>query len=506
MAKRKTLGVPYPRSLTIATHKSLKLITSTSGKGVYASGGLLFRGAVFGRDSLEVAEDLYLWRPKLARSIILTLASLQGLTVNTQSEEAPGKIPHEHRMRIVDGRELTDEERYIYEQLTLHWGESNGMLTYYGSVDSTPLFIRLVGKYVERYGKRLLNTSVTRKDGTIVSLAIIVGDAVRWLDTSINASPYGLLAYQRTNPRGIENQAWKDSFEFYHHSGGEQANLQAPIASVEVQGIAYDAYIYAAKLLDRPELKERAATLQTRMIELLWLPDENYFALGVDTDPRTGEARRITTSTANPAELLDTKVFDTLDPPARQTYITAITRKIFSKDFLTSVGIRSRALSMHGFSDFWDYHGSYVSWPKETFDIARGLRRQSLPKLARQLENRLLNITRRSQEYYEFYYVDAQGRVLLAPSEEGVDSDIVVRGSNTPMTAQAWTISAVLALKYPAPAKLYRKQFTWQRQLEKTVLDNIELMRPLRSHRSLEQLYPSYHYNFEQVSSWIDER
>lgn len=37
---------------------ALKTMTSRNGLGVYASSDVLFKGAVFGRDSLTVAEDI----------------------------------------------------------------------------------------------------------------------------------------------------------------------------------------------------------------------------------------------------------------------------------------------------------------------------------------------------------------------------------------------------------------------------------------------------------------
>ena len=39
-------------------------------RGIFASNGDLFKGAVFGRDSLEVAEDLVVFDDKIPRSII----------------------------------------------------------------------------------------------------------------------------------------------------------------------------------------------------------------------------------------------------------------------------------------------------------------------------------------------------------------------------------------------------------------------------------------------------
>jgi glycogen debranching enzyme len=89
-------ALPLPK-VVIPPTQALRSVTSKNGLGVYASSDRLFRGAVFGRDSLEVAEDLLYIKPKLVEKILLTLASLQGETQNKDNEEEPGKIIHEYR-------------------------------------------------------------------------------------------------------------------------------------------------------------------------------------------------------------------------------------------------------------------------------------------------------------------------------------------------------------------------------------------------------------------------
>src|SRR3989344_6903040 len=85
---------------------ALRTVVSKSDKGVYASSDRLFKGAVFGRDSLVVAEDLMTLRPQLAKRILLALAALQGVKHHSANEEEPGKIIHEYRSQMVDGRHL----------------------------------------------------------------------------------------------------------------------------------------------------------------------------------------------------------------------------------------------------------------------------------------------------------------------------------------------------------------------------------------------------------------
>jgi hypothetical protein len=59
---------------------------------VFASVGPNFRHAIFGRDSIEVAEDVYLYDQQLAHDIIITLARLQGTKNDQQTEKNRAKF------------------------------------------------------------------------------------------------------------------------------------------------------------------------------------------------------------------------------------------------------------------------------------------------------------------------------------------------------------------------------------------------------------------------------
>lgn len=504
-----TTRIPIPRPRPpLLPPLALRKVISKSGKGVYASSDTLFKGAIFGRDSLEVAEDLIEVRPKLVRRVILTLAALQGEIDNPQNEEEPGKIVHEYRTSIVDGKPIDDVSRHILEELSQRWGGEEGTLTYYGSIDATPLFVRLVGRYCQLYGTSILQERITLRSGHRLSLMIVIENAMEWLTRKLDDSTSGLLEYARRNPQGIENQAWKDSVEFYVHENGEIANHQAPISSIEVQGIAYDALLAAATLLPdkAAQYKAAARTLRDGTIWLLWQPQYNYFALGTDLSP-AGGLRIIDIQTANPAELLDTHFFDDLPEPHRQEYIGGIVRKIMSKEFLTDAGIRSRGLSAAHVIPFWDYHGSYTSWPKESYDIVKGLRRQGFPILAKELENRLLNIVLKCWEYPEFVYVDEWGRVMsVSPSSQSHGEMTFIDSSNAPERVQAWTVSAIVAIiahRLNAKFKSIRPaaRANWQIELEKRVLSNIPRIKRMINPIALNARYPTYSYRLVSQKS-----
>lgn len=481
--------------LLLDPQAALGAVTSGNKKAVYASAGILFRGAVFGRDSLEVAEDLLDENPELAKNVLTTLASLQGVKFDRKSEEEPGKIAHEHREPSNN-----KASQIIFDELTRRWGSQNGKLTYYGSTDATPLFVRVLCSYVRRYGKEILLVNVTHQNGASVTMQESLEAAIHWLETKLKASSSGLLEYKAVNPKGIENQVWKDSKEFYVHEDGSLANHKQPIASIETQGLAYDALLQASEVQaeQSKQLRDMALKLRDRTIELLWMPERRYFALGVDHDEK-GKLRQIKTKAANPAALLDSNFFDELPEAKRKAYISGIVVNIMGSDFLTDAGIRSRALSEAYVVPFWDYHGSHTSWPKETNDIARGLKRQGFPQLCLQLENRLLNAVTRANSYPEFVYVDDNGRMLTdIPHVQSHESIVLVEGTNKPEELQAWTISAVLRILENRYSKkrtsVKPHQSYWQFQLEWKVLDKMPIIGHVHRPADLHKLYPHRPY------------
>jgi glycogen debranching enzyme len=481
---------------------AIRTVTSKSGLGVYASSDTLFKGAVFGRDSLEVAEDLMYLRPKLVEKILLTLGSLQGQETNLANEEEPGKIIHEYRTTVVDGKALDLITREIFDRLSTRWGGTASTLAYYGSIDATPHFVRVLSKYCHIYGKEILLKHVTLRSGYEVSMLEVLENAMDWLLKHLSNSKSGLVEYRRVNPHGIENQVWKDSVEFYVHENGEFANHNTPIASIEVQGLAYDALNLGSMLLPTKakSWKKEADKLRARTINLLWDHERKYFALGTDFDEK-GRLRIIKTKSANAAALLDSTFFNDLFDDKKLLYISSIVSDIMSDDFLTDAGIRSRALSESHLIKFWDYHGSYVSWPKESYDIAKGLYKQGFTKLSLEIETRLVNVVRAMRAYPEFLYVDRRGRVLgISRSSHGHGEIMFVESTNQPERIQAWTVSAILAitsktswLKKPRRPK----PLAWQEDLEKEIIKNIPHMPILKSPKELSARYPAYNYELK---------
>lgn len=484
--------------------EALNLVRAKDGEGVYASADVLFKGAVFGRDSLTCGRDILYVKPDLTHEVLLTMAKLQGVRRSELNEEEYGKIVHEKRL----DKDLDETSKLIFEELTSaegkNWGkewsdeDNSWRMVYYGSVDATPAYMQLLAEYIEYKGPAILEETVTRRDGKEVTIRQTFVDALSWTLQKLSHSRSGLLSYKRLNPTGIENQVWKDSREFYIHQDGTLANHADEIASIEVQALAYDALIRSAEVLPEQSdmLREIAHSLRQRTLDLLWLEEEQYFGVAVDV-AADGTLRTMKTKAANAVALLDGSFFDGLPNHKRQQYVSSIVAMVMSDDFLTDAGIRSRALSEAHLVPFWDYHGSYASWPKETYSFIRGLRHQGFKGLAVQLENRLLNSVRRSGGFPELMYVDADGRVLHGQPNETADEDsIIVQGSNKPEHIQAWTVTPIMAV---ITDRLYGpveepKQALWQTALEAKILQQIPNIPFYRNKHELEERYPLFSY------------
>ena len=100
---------------------------------------------------------------------------------------------------------------------------------YYGSVDSTPLFVMLAGAYYRRTGDRAPSCETIAPD---------VQRALDWIERYGDVDGDGFVEYARRTAHGLVQQGWKDSHDSVFHADGTLA--EAPIALCEVQ-----AYVYA---------------------------------------------------------------------------------------------------------------------------------------------------------------------------------------------------------------------------------------------------------------------
>jgi len=330
----------------------------------YLNAGHPRYNTLFGRDSLISAWQMLKIDPSIARGTLQTLAKYQGKAVNPKAEEEPGKILHEYRFTIKERAELPD------------WD-----FPYYGSVDSTPLFIILTGKYFERTGDRKFLSEIW--DNIVAAFG--------WIREYGDKDADGYVEYERLNPSGLFHQGWRDGVQ-------DHLKIKPPVAIVEAQGYVYAAYkslIFLAKNLGKAnvtgEASERGVILKKKFNEDFWMEKEKYFALALD-----GEKRQRDVVTSNPGHLLFTGI-------VAQKKIESLISRLFQPDLWTPYGIRTQSAEDVDF-DPYSYHTGSV-WPHDNWIIYKELQSLGFGRHADRIKKALLRAYRELGKIPELYAV-----------------------------------------------------------------------------------------------------
>jgi glycogen debranching enzyme len=320
---------------------------------VVAAGAPWFM-ALFGRDSLLTAWMLLPWDPGLALGTLRTLAARQGNEIDPGSEEEPGKILHEVRFGPAASFAL------------------GGRSAYFGSADATALFVMLLAE-LERWGG---------KESAIAALLPHADRAMDWITTYGDADGDGFVEYCRKTRDGLANQGWKDSWDGVNFADGSIA--EAPIALAEVQAYVFAAYRARAQLA-RHAGDERAAAawrkkakqLKRQFNEQFWLPEQGWFAIGLDKDKRPIDAL-----TSNIGHCLWTGIVD-------KDKAGSVARHLMSDEMFSGWGIRTLASSMGAYNPM-SYHNGSV-WPHDNALCAAGLLRYGFIEQAQRVSGAIID-------------------------------------------------------------------------------------------------------------------
>ena len=319
----------------------------------YLAAGIPWFATLFGRDSLIASLETVAFMPGLAKATLEVLARLQATRNDPWHDAEPGKIIHEMRTGEMARAGETPHDAY------------------YGSIDSTPLWLILLAE----------THAWTGDDALLARLWPNAMAALAWIEDSGDLDGDGFVEYQRRSKLGLLNQGWKDSGDSVRHLDGRPA--VGPIALAEVQGYVFAAYRSMARLarhrrdLALAERLDLAATqLQKKFDDAFWLPDARFYAMALD-----GDKRPVASITSNPGQALWTGII----PDARAPIVA---ERLLAPDMFSGWGIRTFAAGQVGYNPVGYHTGSI--WPHDNALIAAGLKASGAADSANLLAGRLI--------------------------------------------------------------------------------------------------------------------
>lgn len=336
--------------------RSLLLIDGKHGNDAFLAAGAPWYFTLFGRDSIWSALFLLPMGTEVALGTLRTLARRQAVSFDPMSQAEPGKMLHEVR----------EEEIDLDNGITLP-------PIYYGSIDSTPLWISLLHA-AWKYGA---------PEDEIKSLLPNLESALAWMEKA--SSRDGFLRYIDSSGKGLANQGWKDSADGIRHRDGSLG--EPPIALCEVQGYAFAAANHAVELLrhfgiGNPDHWENwASDLSDRFRKNFWVStsSEKYPAVALDR-----QMKPISALTSNIGHLLGTGI-------CNEEEVSQIARLLTQPDLNSGFGLRTMAASTGGFNPL-GYHTGSV-WSHDTMIVARGLAIEGFREQAIALAREVIDVS-----------------------------------------------------------------------------------------------------------------
>lgn len=309
-------------------------------KGWVTAAGLPIYVALFGRDTLTSGWQAALASTAMMSGALYELPRWQGRVENDWRDEQPGRMLHEAHTGPLAELSYNPRSRY------------------YGAATTSSFYPVVLSELWHWTGNKGLRS--------LLKPALL---GLQWKDKYTDRFSDGFYDYESRSSQGNRNQGWKDSGDAIVYGDGRQ--VDPPISTCEEQAFVYSAKLRMSEMLwfmgDRDLARcmfHEASELKKRFNDRFWMPDKNFFALGLDA-----KRRQIKSISSNPGHLLACGI-------VHKNLAEPVARRLLRGDMFSGWGVRTLS-SEHPAYDPYSYHRGSV-WPVEHGSFAMGMMRFGL--------------------------------------------------------------------------------------------------------------------------------
>ena len=349
----------------------------------YIDAGLPRYAALFGRDSIVTALQVFPLNQDIARDTLELLAIFQGKTFEQRHKNEIADIKNSNWPEAAKNAALKGMKNFYYQKEEesgkilheLRVGEFalTGQIPhspYYGTVDATPLWIILYGEYYKwSQDRKFLSKLLPNAEA-----------ALEWIESNMENGYLRFIASMHSKVK-IQNQGWKDAGDSIRHvvnAKGYLCDPEYPIALAEVQGYVYKAFNIMSEIYNETGnidkaliLKQKGEDLKERFNKDFWLVDEKFYTMALDRGNNP-----VFNITSNIGHCLSMGIID-------NEKTAVIEEKIVSEEMFTGWGIRTLSSKCSAFDPI-SYHNGSV-WVHDSAFVATGLSRESMAKITKGL-------------------------------------------------------------------------------------------------------------------------
>ena len=376
-----------------------QILGRTDGARWVLNAGIPMFTGLFGRDVVTAGWQSAMLGPRALAGALDAVAASQATGDDPWRDAEPGKLIHEQRSGPLAALGLTPRDAY------------------YGSQTTPAMFVLALSELWHWTGD----------DAYLRRHIDVARRALDWARQFGDLDGDGFLEYRRRSPRGLRNQAWKDSDEAIRQPDG--SIVEGPTATVEEQAFYILALERLAEILvalgddDGASTRLRLArAVRRRWHDAFWMADERFYAMALD-----GAKAPVRSIGSNPGHALGAGVV-----PAR--HARGVADRLLEPDLFSGWGVRSLSDRHPSFNPFAYHLGSV--WPVEQATFALGFKRYGLDT----------HLDRLADGLFQAAFASPDGRLpeaLSGLSRRDVETPVPYPAANVP---QAWSASALIQL------------------------------------------------------------